>query len=230
MTPLGGRLDDDGAQRLPPRVPAARRVRARASSSTGSATCCDGPRRQSLRPRYADRRHGGPAGAARARRRRARRGPRRRRPHVREPDAHAPARAGGDARRSASPSRWSCGTSSCPSRTARRARRELARLRRRDPSAVAFCHQSPWHVPIRWFVLFRDEERRLAEDERGRHAPALPHHDPPGDAAGRAGGRAAAPVRPRADRRAASSICTSGWRVRPVGRWWSSTTASSARS
>jgi hypothetical protein len=53
-------------------------------------------------------------------------------------------------------------------RDGRRAARELARLRRRDPSAVAFCHQSPWHVPIRWFVLFVDEERRLGEDGQGR--------------------------------------------------------------
>jgi hypothetical protein len=50
----------------------------------------------------------------------------------------------------------------------RRAARELSRLRRRDPLAVAFCHQSPWHVPIRWFALFADEERRLGEDEQGR--------------------------------------------------------------
>jgi len=51
---------------------------------------------------------------------------------------------------------------------ARRASRELTKLRRRDPNAVAFCHESPWHVPIRWFVLFRDEERWLGEDEHGR--------------------------------------------------------------
>ena len=50
----------------------------------------------------------------------------------------------------------------------KRAARDLAQLRRRDPSAIAFCHQSPWHVPIRWFVLFRDDERELIEDERGR--------------------------------------------------------------
>jgi hypothetical protein len=55
-----------------------------------------------------------------------------------------------------------------PKQEGRRAARELRRLRRRDPGAVAFCHQSPWHVPIRWFVLFRDEERSLAEDEFGR--------------------------------------------------------------
>jgi hypothetical protein len=51
---------------------------------------------------------------------------------------------------------------------ARRVARELRRLRRRDPSAVAFCHQSPWHVPIRWFALFADEERWLGDDEHGR--------------------------------------------------------------
>jgi hypothetical protein len=51
---------------------------------------------------------------------------------------------------------------------ARRAARELGRLRRRDPQAVAFCHESPWHVPIRWFVLFQDDERWLGEDEYGR--------------------------------------------------------------
>lgn len=55
-----------------------------------------------------------------------------------------------------------------PRHDGRRATRDLNRLRRRDPHAVAFCHQSPWHVPIRWFVLFRDEERWLGEDELGR--------------------------------------------------------------
>jgi len=54
-----------------------------------------------------------------------------------------------------------------PKKEARRAARDLARFRRHDPSAVPFCHQSPWHVPIRWFVLFRDEERRLTTDEAG---------------------------------------------------------------
>jgi hypothetical protein len=28
--------------------------------------------------------------------------------------------------------------------------------------------QSPWHVPVRWFVLFDEEERRLLETD-GRH-------------------------------------------------------------
>jgi hypothetical protein len=47
---------------------------------------------------------------------------------------------------------------------AKRAQRELAKLRRRGPAAVPFLLQSPWHVPIRWFVLVADEERRLTED------------------------------------------------------------------
>ena len=55
-----------------------------------------------------------------------------------------------------------------PKKDGKRAAKDLARLRRRDPSAVAFCHQSPWYVPIRWFVLFRDEERELIEDADGR--------------------------------------------------------------
>jgi hypothetical protein len=55
-----------------------------------------------------------------------------------------------------------------PKKDGRRAARDLARLRRRDPSAVAFCHQSPWHVPIRWFVFFRDDERELFQDDLGR--------------------------------------------------------------
>src|SRR5436309_6579793 len=50
---------------------------------------------------------------------------------------------------------------------ARRAARELARLRRRGSTAVPFILQSPWHVPIRWFVLFSDEDRRVAEEGVG---------------------------------------------------------------
>lgn len=50
----------------------------------------------------------------------------------------------------------------------RRAARELRRLRRRDPGAVAAIMESPWHVPVRWFVLFDDAERRIVERD-GRH-------------------------------------------------------------
>lgn len=50
-----------------------------------------------------------------------------------------------------------------PDGEARRVTRELARLRRRDPSAVPFILEATWHVPLRWFVLFTDEERRFAD-------------------------------------------------------------------
>jgi hypothetical protein len=50
---------------------------------------------------------------------------------------------------------------------ARRAARELARMRRRGSAAVPFILQSPWHVPIRWFVLFADDERLLLEEDDG---------------------------------------------------------------
>ena len=162
--------------------------------------------------RPADR---GEAGHARARRRRARRGPGDRRADLREPVADAAARPGGDARRSARPSPWSCGSSSFPRRTRARAARDLARLRRRDPRAVSFCHQSPWHVPIRWFVLFRDEERRLSEDEHGPTPAALPHADAAGDAPRRARGGAAPPFRPRAHQRPHRGPAPVDGRVRP---------------
>jgi hypothetical protein len=55
-----------------------------------------------------------------------------------------------------------------PKKEAKRAARELSRFRRRDPRSVAFSHQTPWHVPIRWFVLVDDDERWLGEDARGR--------------------------------------------------------------
>ena len=55
-----------------------------------------------------------------------------------------------------------------PKKEARRARRELGRLRRRDPLSVPFVFQSAWHVPLRWFVLFTQEERTIADDELGQ--------------------------------------------------------------
>ena len=55
-----------------------------------------------------------------------------------------------------------------PDREARRATRELARLRRRDPNAISFVMQSLWHVPIRWFVLVEDDDRRI-EERLGRY-------------------------------------------------------------
>lgn len=55
-----------------------------------------------------------------------------------------------------------------PKKEARQARRELSRHRRRDPGAVPFIQQNSWYVPIRWFVLFSDEERHLSDDEAGK--------------------------------------------------------------
>ena len=54
-----------------------------------------------------------------------------------------------------------------PDRERRRAARELARIRRRNPNAISFIMQSPWHVPVRWFVLFEDEERRIEPADDG---------------------------------------------------------------
>ncbi len=50
-----------------------------------------------------------------------------------------------------------------PESEAKRAARELARMKRREPFAVPAMLQSPWHVPIRWFILVDEEERRLVE-------------------------------------------------------------------
>jgi hypothetical protein len=46
-----------------------------------------------------------------------------------------------------------------PEAEARSAARELASIRREHGDTVAFVQQSPWQVPIRWFLLFADEER-----------------------------------------------------------------------
>lgn len=54
-----------------------------------------------------------------------------------------------------------------PEAEAKRAARELAKLRRRNPYAVPFMQQSAWHVPIRWFIAFEDSERHVAEDGLG---------------------------------------------------------------
>jgi hypothetical protein len=54
-----------------------------------------------------------------------------------------------------------------PDRVRRRAARELSRTRRRNPGAVSFIMQSPWHVPVRWFVLFDDEDRSLQPEGDG---------------------------------------------------------------
>jgi hypothetical protein len=54
-----------------------------------------------------------------------------------------------------------------PESEVRRAARELARIRRREPSATPSMLQSPWHVPIRWFILVDDPERHVVESPSG---------------------------------------------------------------
>lgn len=54
-----------------------------------------------------------------------------------------------------------------PEAEVRRAARELARIKRRDPAAAPAILQSPWHVPVRWFVLVGEEERHLTPREDG---------------------------------------------------------------
>ena len=54
-----------------------------------------------------------------------------------------------------------------PEAEARKAARELARIRRRDPRAVPSMLESHWHVPVRWFVLFDDADRHIEELPEG---------------------------------------------------------------
>ena len=54
-----------------------------------------------------------------------------------------------------------------PDTLARQAARELARIRRRDPRAVPTVLESAWHVPVSWFVLVDDDERRIGERAGG---------------------------------------------------------------
>ena len=52
--------------------------------------------------------------------------------------------------------------------TAKRATKELRRLRRADPGQISSIMHCTWYVPVRWFLLFDDEERRLLESD-GHH-------------------------------------------------------------
>ncbi len=61
-----------------------------------------------------------------------------------------------------------------PEADARKAARELARIRRRNNASVPFMLQSAWHVPIRWFILVKDEERQLTELPDGGYRLAYP--------------------------------------------------------
>ncbi len=110
----------------------------------------------------------------------------RRRPDLRlsvadpAPGAGAGCSRSGRRRRSTTPTR-----SSPPPPHGERCK-QLRRLRRREPGHVSAIMQSPWHVPVRWFVLFVDEERRLRDDDDGRASPVVPHDHEEGDPARRA--------------------------------------------
>lgn len=51
-----------------------------------------------------------------------------------------------------------------PESTARRAATELRRLLEATPHARSHILTSPWHVPLRWFVLFDPSERAVVGD------------------------------------------------------------------
>ena len=88
-----------------------------------------------------------------------------------------------------------------PQAEARRARRELARMRRRDPDAISFIHEAAWHVPVRWFILFEDEERRLLQRRDGTWRLRYRTTTAARDAPGRAIHAGAPPSGARPDRR-----------------------------
>jgi hypothetical protein len=54
-----------------------------------------------------------------------------------------------------------------PEQESRQAARELAKLKRREAAAFPSMLQSPWHVPVQWFVLTDDEDRHLVEAHPG---------------------------------------------------------------
>jgi hypothetical protein len=51
-----------------------------------------------------------------------------------------------------------------PSAAAEIAERELARVRQDDPDLKTYTRSATWQVPLRWFVPFEGEERRLTVD------------------------------------------------------------------
>ncbi len=54
-----------------------------------------------------------------------------------------------------------------PEGEARRAVNELEQLRRRRPGIKSHILHANWHVPLRWFAAFSDDERILVEDQDG---------------------------------------------------------------
>ena len=72
-----------------------------------------------------------------------------------------------------------------PKKDGKRAAKDLARLRRRDPHGGGVrATRARGTCPIRWFVLFRDEERELVEDDARPAASSVPHDHPSRDAPG----------------------------------------------
>jgi hypothetical protein len=55
-----------------------------------------------------------------------------------------------------------------PERVAVQAAEELEKLRTYQPSARSHILTAPWHVPIRWFVIFDSSERELVDRPAGR--------------------------------------------------------------
>ncbi|HVE62510.1 MAG TPA: hypothetical protein VNB94_01730 [Mycobacteriales bacterium] len=51
-----------------------------------------------------------------------------------------------------------------PPAAAEIAERELTRVRQEDPDLKTYTRSATWHVPLRWFVPFEGEERRLTLD------------------------------------------------------------------
>lgn len=54
-----------------------------------------------------------------------------------------------------------------PERVALKAAEELEKLRERQPSARSHIMTAPWHVPVRWFVIFDASERELVHGPTG---------------------------------------------------------------
>nr|WP_241265545.1 hypothetical protein [Streptomyces boncukensis] len=52
----------------------------------------------------------------------------------------------------------------------RQAAADYERWRERNPDARPWIRTALWHVPVRWFVLFVDEEREFAKPETGQES------------------------------------------------------------
>ncbi|MBO8197696.1 hypothetical protein ACH4RA_09315 [Streptomyces smyrnaeus] len=52
----------------------------------------------------------------------------------------------------------------------RQAASDYERWRERNPDARPWIRTALWHVPVRWFVLFEDEEREFAKPESGQES------------------------------------------------------------